>query len=183
MDHTDLYRLRETFDQKQILLCFNGPFSQPLIEEIGHALKRHLHSDARPDMVALDVFAVYIELTQNIKKYAAARGYNDQDSAGTVIIARYDDGRHVISAGNIVEREDGEWLASHISTLAGMDRVQLKAAYKAQLRQSHDATDLATGAGLGLIDMARKAAEPISYALQPLSRDTRLFFSLRVVIL
>ena len=64
----------------------------------------------------------------------------------------------------------------------GMDRSQLKAAYKTQLRQAHSDAALATGAGLGLIDIARKAAEPVSCALQPLAGDNRLFFSLRVVI-
>lgn len=184
MDHTDLYLLRETFNRKRILLCFNGPFSQPLIEEIGHALKRHLHDDQQDTApsLALDVFAVYIELTQNIKKYAAARHYTEQDGAGTIIIGRYADGRHLISAGNVVEQEDGEWLAERIDRLAQMDRSQLKAAYKTQLRQAHSDAALATGAGLGLIDIARKAAEPVSCALQPLAGDNRLFFSLRVVI-
>lgn len=184
MDHTDLYLLRETFNRKRILLCFNGPFSQPLIEEIGHALKRHLHDDqhgAAPAL-ALDVFAAYIELTQNIKKYATAQHYTDQDGAGTIIIARYADGRHLISAGNVVEPADGEWLSARVATLAQLERAQLKAEYKAQLRRADGNPALATGAGLGLIDMARKAAEPISCALEPLAGDTRLFFSLKVVL-
>jgi len=42
MDHQTLYELRESYNEQQILLCFNGPFSQGLIEEIGNALKRYM---------------------------------------------------------------------------------------------------------------------------------------------
>ena len=76
MDHSDLYLLRETYNQKDILLCFNGPFSQGLIEEIGNALKHHLQKEAASTSSALDVFAVYIELAQNIREYSCVQGLN-----------------------------------------------------------------------------------------------------------
>ncbi|HWG85223.1 MAG TPA: DUF6272 family protein, partial [Deinococcales bacterium] len=69
MDHKALYSLHETFDRERILLCFNGPFSQGLIEEIGSALKKYLQSEAASRSASLDVFAVYIELAQNIVHY------------------------------------------------------------------------------------------------------------------
>ena len=105
MDHTDLYLLRETYNQKHILLCFNGPFSQGLIVEIGSALKRHIESEE--SSAARDVFAIYIEIAQNIQHYSAAHGYEDSDLSATVVISRQQDGRYAISAGNVVEAEDG----------------------------------------------------------------------------
>ena len=181
MDHADLYLLRETYNEKNILLCFNGPFSQGLIEEIGNALKKYMQSEAASTSSALDVFAVYIEIAQNIQHYSAAHGYNDAEASATVVIGRAEDGHYVISAGNIVEHEDGAVLVERVHTLAALDKVQLKAAYKEQLRKPREA-GASSGAGLGLIDIARKASAPFSCSLRPVNSGQRAFFSLRVVI-
>jgi hypothetical protein len=180
MDHSDLYLLRETYNEKQILLCFNGPFSQGLIEEIGNALRKYMQTEAVSSSSSLDVFAVYIELAQNIQRYSSANGYGDSDSSATVVIGREGE-QYVISAGNIVEPADGEALVERINGLAAMDRAQLKAAFKDQLRKPHD-PESDSGPGLGLIDIARRASVPYSCSLHPVNSGTRAFFSLRVVI-
>lgn len=180
MDHADLYQLRETYSAKHMLLCFNGPFSQGLIEEIGHALKKCMGSEAASSSSALDVFAVYIEIAQNIQHYSTAHGYSDAEASATVVISRDEAGHYEVSAGNIVEVDDGEALAERIQALAALDKTELKAAYKAQLRKPRE--DNAEGAGLGLLDIARKSSLPCSCSLHPLDDATRYFFSLRVVI-
>jgi len=182
MDHADLYLLRETYNQKCMSICFNGPFSQGLIEEIGNALRTYLKSEDANTSASLDVFAVYVEIAQNIRQYSSLRGYNEADASATVVIGRDNDGRHVISAGNIVEVADGESLCERINELAQMDKTQLKAAYKEQLRKPRDESTPDSGAGLGLIDIARKASSPVSCALRPVNAGSRLFFSLQVVI-
>ncbi len=178
MNHANLYKLRETYDADRISLCFNGPFSQGLIEEIGTALKTYLQSDAASSSESLDVFAVYVEIAQNIQHYSAQQKYSEADASATVVIGRTDDGRYVISAGNVVEKEDGRALHARVLALAEMDKTQLRAAYKEQMRKPHDAGEI--GAGLGLIDIARKSSEPFSSSLHAI--DGRYFFSLRVVI-
>ena len=177
MDHTDLYLLRETYNQKNILLCFNGPFSQGLIVEIGSALKRHIEIEESSS--ARDVFAIYIEIAQNIQHYSAAHRYEDSDLSATVVIWRRDDGHYAISAGNVVEAADGEKVCKRIEELAMLDKTQLKTEYKEQLRKPREE---GSGAGLGLIDMARKASEPLSCSLRPVNAGRLLFFTLRVVI-
>lgn len=180
MDHADLYKLRETYSTKHMLLCFNGPFSQGLIEEIGHALKKYMGSEAASSSASLDVFAVYIEIAQNIQHYAAEHGYNEADASATVVISRDEAGHYEVSAGNIVELADGEALAGRVEALAGLDKAELKAAYKTQLRKPRE--ENAGGAGLGLLDIARKSSVPCSCSLHPVDDGTRYFFSLRVVI-
>lgn len=181
MDHTDLYLLRETYNQKNILLCFNGPFSQGLIEEIGTALKKYMQSESGLTGSALDVFAIYIEIAQNIRHYSQLRGYSESNASATVVISREGDGHYAVSAGNIVEPEDGEALVRRINEIATLDSAQLKAAYKEQLRKPRE-DDATGGAGLGLIDIARKASARPSCSLRPVNAGKQMFFSLRVVI-
>ena len=45
METLDLLAMRESYTRQRILLCFNGPISRSLIEEIGHALRNYLHAE------------------------------------------------------------------------------------------------------------------------------------------
>lgn len=180
MDTQDLLAMRETYNRQRIMLCFNGPISRSLIEEIGNALRNYLAAEQAQPSAAMDVFAVYIEMTQNIRHYATHMQYGDQDASATVAIARNEEGRYVVSAGNLVEHADGQRLVEWIEGLAGLDKVQLKAAYKEQLRKPREAESV-SGAGLGLLDIARKSSEPLHASLRD-QPDGRAFFSLRAVI-
>lgn len=179
MNASELYSLRQRLLESKTLLCFNGPISRSLIEEFGHALKRYLEMDQVRPSEAMDVFSVYIEVTQNIRHYTGLRAYNDEESAATVVICR-ENGHYVVSAGNLVEWEDGQELVSRINQLGQLDKAQLKAAYKTQLRQPRDSQH-PDSAGLGLIEIARRATAPLQATLSPLSAE-RAFFSLSVVI-
>lgn len=180
METLDLFSLRAHFDSSRILLCFNGPISRSLIEEIGNALKNYLQADHAQPSAAMDVFSVYVEMTQNIRHYAMAHGYGESEGSAIVVVARDKEGRYLIQAGNLVEKADGESLLARVDGLARMDKVELKAAYKTQLRQPRDG-NAASGAGLGLIDMARRSAQPLAASLSHADND-RVFFSLRAVI-
>ena len=179
MDPIDLFSLRERFNQTRIMLCFNGPMSRSLIEEIGNALKNYLTADQAHPSAAMDVFGVYIELTQNIRHYTHARAWSEQDAGATVVISREADGRYVICAGNLIEPQDGAAVCTLVDQLAGLDKAALKALYKEQLRKPRPDSD--SGAGLGLIHVARTASAPLQASLHTLP-DGRAFFSLRAVI-
>jgi hypothetical protein len=179
MNHEDLYRLRETYNEKRILLCFNGPFSQGLIEELGQALKNHVQNEETPNSSAFDVFTAYIEVAQNIREYAHTKGYDEKQASATVVISQDPEGRYVISAGNFVEPEDGPQLVERINALTRMDKTELKQLFKKQLREPRGEGQ---SAGLGLIDLARKASGPFSGFSYPVDAGTRCFFTVRVVI-
>lgn len=180
MGHIDLFSLQQTYNQQRIMLCFNGPLTRSLIEEIGIALRNYMERENATASSATDVFGAYIELTQNIRHYAASKGWDDAEALATVVIARDGNGHYVVSAGNILESADGPELEARVRKLASMDKAQLKAEYKEQLRKPRE-DGAATGAGLGLIDLARKASEPLSCSLRTLE-DGRAFVSMRVVM-
>ena len=180
MEQPDVQALREIFIRQGIMLCFNGPFSASLIEEMGRALRTHMEGWSAEQGAVADVFSVYIEIAQNIRKYAVRTALAGADEQATVVVSRTEEGRYAVSAGNVVRDEDGLALQARIQTLARMDKTELKAEYKRQMRLPMP-PDAASGAGLGLIDMARKACVPLDCSLKPMNGQ-RSFFNLRVVI-
>lgn len=178
--HQSLSSLRDFFTNERILICFNGPISRVLISEIGVALKEHIESTRDSLSTPMDVFSVYIEMSQNIRHYSSSRGYLEPDATATVVIAESVEGRYVVSAGNVVELADGETLLERVHHLASLDKPALKQLYKQQLRQPRE-PGAASGAGLGLIDVARKASEPLHGSLDHLAAG-KAFFTLRAII-
>lgn len=176
----DLLSLRETYLQERILLCFNGPISHSLIEELGNALRHYLQTQQTPTSEAMDVFAIYIEMTQNIRHYARSKGYSGDDAAATIAIARTEQGRYQVSAGNLVEVEDARHVLNAVSALDGLDAAELKRRYKERLRQPRE-SESTSGAGLGLLDMARKSSVPLQASLTTLT-DGRGFLTLTAEI-
>ncbi|RZI44778.1 hypothetical protein EGT07_05045 [Herbaspirillum sp. HC18] len=176
----DLFSLQQTYNQQRIMLCFNGPLTRSLIEEIGNALRNYMEREHATMSSAMDVFGAYIELTQNIRHYAVRKGWDEAEASATVVIARDAEGRYLVSAGNIVDAADGPELEARVNALAAMDKSGLKALYKEQLRKPRE-EGAATGAGLGLIDLARKASEPLACSVRLLD-DGRAFVSMRVVM-
>ncbi len=180
MHHLNLYELRENFNRSHIMLCFNGPIFHSLIEELGKALQHYLEADNAHPGAAMDVFATFIEMTQNIRHYATQHDYDEQVGSATVVVARDDEGHYVVQAGNLVGAGDGDALVARIDALAALDKAALKAAFKAQMRKPREPGSL-SGAGLGILDMARKSVVPLQASASP-AADGYQFFSLRAVI-
>lgn len=178
----ELHDLRQTLTRQGALLCFNGPFRHSIIEELGTAVKRYLETAEAQKSAVTDVFSVYVEATQNVRNYGARPDLTAEErerlDGGIIVISRRGE-RYAVSSGNPVRRADGEALRQRLEELRGLDKAGLKARYKEQLRR--ELPPGARGAGLGLLDMARRATQPLEYALNP-EDDHTAFFSLRVVI-
>ncbi|MBS0455781.1 MAG: SiaB family protein kinase [Proteobacteria bacterium] len=178
----DLIDIKQRMHESGILISFSGSFSHGIIEELGTAVKKYLESAADKPSAMMDVFSVYIEAAQNVRNYSDRRlaqgaGKSEMD-ANILVIARQND-RYQISAGNAVANADIPALTARLEQLAGMDKAGLKALYKEQLRRERGPED--GGAGLGLIEMARRASEPLRYRFTPIDGGSS-YFSLSVVI-
>ncbi len=177
----DLFALREVFADQGVMICFNGPFSHSVIEELGIAVRKYLESADAPTSRIADVFAVFVEQAQNLKNYTLGEPADSAEPGshryGTLVIAREGD-RYVVSSGNTVRALDVGRVVERLNAIVGLDKAALKIAYKERLRGS---TAGEGGAGLGFIDMARRASEPLRFSVRELS-DNLVFFSISVLI-
>jgi hypothetical protein len=175
----DLYNLRQQFDESGMMMCFNGPFSHSIIEEIGTALRNYLAAENIAKAAVLDVFAVYIELAQNVRNYITVREINQGEAAASIItIARWNDG-YAISSGNMVLQGDAAPLCSRIKEISAMTPEELKRSYKEQMRR--DVSPGSLGAGLGLLEIARHSSSPMICSVREVDA-TYSFFSLTAFI-
>jgi hypothetical protein len=181
MKEISLLSLHRQFEAANIQICFNGPLSHSIIEELGLAVRRYLENETSGSDKMMDVFAVYIEQTQNVRNYAQSKA-NHADAqiynAITLMIGRENSG-YVVMSGNVVDQSDLNALTGKIDQLQTLDAGGLKALYKEQRRKP--IVDGASGAGLGLIDMARKTTQSLTYEVQNID-DNTAFFTLKAVV-
>lgn len=170
MIQKSLLELQNDLDNYGVLISFSGRFTQGIIEELGEAVKKYLEIEDRPKNDIFNVFAVFIEQTQNIKNYSTSKEgspvYNRIVSSGIVTIGKSENGYFVCS-GNQIEN------------LVSLDKDALKKLYKEQIKK--ELPPGSTSAGVGLIHMARKASLPLEYSVTPLDGDFS-FFVLKVIV-
>jgi len=176
-----LIDLKGTLEASGILISFSGRFSQGIIEELGEAIKKHMEAEDRPRNDIYNVFAIFVETSHNIKKYATSKissnFYDRIYNSGIVTIGKTEEG-YFICSGNLIEESDAKLLSANLDLLIQMDKEQLRQQYKAQRKKELPPGSL--GAGLGLIDIARKSSKPLDYSL--LKIDELSFFTLTVMV-
>jgi len=185
MNSLDLWELRQQLDAAKILICFNGPLSQSIIEQLGLAVKRYLEAETLDEGRLYDVFAVYIEQSQNIQNYNARKaaegvpGVVWRYDAATIAIGRADAEHYLVTSGNPVARADLPALTGMLDALAGLDAEGLKTRFREQRRKPR--SEGMVNAGLGLIDMARKSSRPLEYQVRDMDEHTAYFHLIAVI--
>ncbi|WP_168120434.1 SiaB family protein kinase [Paenibacillus sp. HB172176] len=179
----DVLEIQEALRSRGILICFSGKLTQALIAEYGEAVKSYLETEDRPQNEVFNIFALFIEQTQNINNYNAAKFENPNHDvllhSSIVTIGKTDDGSYTVCSGNLIESNDAGGLHAYIKPLLRMDKTELKALYKAKMKE--ELMPGATSAGLGMIDMARKSSTPLEYSI--VERDNGMsFFTLKATV-
>ena len=127
--------------------------------------------------MAMRIFSVFVEMVQNIRFYSTPE-YNETngpEKSGIIVVGR-DKENFFIHSGNQINRASSARIEGLLTCLQKMDRNELKIFYKEKRRQDPDAKS--KGAGLGFIEIARKATD-FSYSIHPVNEESA-FFSLKV---
>ncbi|SFH29610.1 hypothetical protein SAMN05660649_04630 [Desulfotomaculum arcticum] len=178
-----LLALQKQLREDGVLISFSGKFSQEIIEELGEALKKYLETEDQPKTDIFNIFSIFIEQTQNIKNYCASGNFIDAyeqiANSCIVIIGNTANNGKYICSGNIIVNSDLEKLQSTISAVTSLNKEELKKLYKQKLKQ--ELPPDSTSAGIGLIDIARKASQPLQYSIVDIDEQFS-FFTLKAIV-
>src|SRR3546814_2361675 len=110
MDRLDLFSMRESVLEQDIMICFNGPFSRSIIEELGNAVRRYMESAATERGAMMDVFSAYIEQTQNVRNYVTRRYPDDLIRQSAIILIANNDEGYAVCCGNVIDPAEADQL-------------------------------------------------------------------------
>lgn len=178
-----LYDLYRELKMKRILFCYSGPVAQASIEGVGSTLRRNLEFEETGKMTQMAVFSTFIEQIQNVLNYSAEKLGPETDSelrVGVTVVGHDEFENYCVYCGNRVYNSDIPHIRRSIDSLSGLTKEELKSLYKERRREGPPAEG-GKGAGLGMIEMARRALKPLEYSFEPID-GTMSFFSILVVI-
>ncbi len=179
----DLYDFYQEAKGKNITFYYCGPVAHASIEGVAQTLRKNLEYEEAGNLTAQAVFSVFIEQMQNILNYSADRvskpAEEEHDLRAGVVVIGHEKNGYFILCGNKMYNTDVPALSEKLELIRNMNKEELKKLYKERRRM--DPAPESKGAGLGLIEMARKGTEPIEYNFLPVDEEFS-FFTIRVVV-
>lgn len=177
-----LYSFYEELKREGVIFCFSGPTSQSVVEGIGKVLKRKMELEDAGMTTIQRVFSIFVEQMQNIVNYSIERTPPETENGdelrhGMIIVGRDERGFYII-CGNKVHTEQSEKMLARIEHLQTLSKQELKEYYKSMRRMDPDSDS--KGAGLGFIEMFRRASEPLECHATPIDAET-VFFSVKAI--
>jgi len=179
----DIVELKKYFRKNGTIFAYEGFISHTLLTNIIQALDEKMSNWKVLNHSAQDVFTILIELTQNMLNYYAMQ----KTDARTVLHCHgilsmgidIEKNRVYVSGGNLIHPEDADKITERIDSIANLSKKELKSRYRELRKSGRDKT--AKGAGLGFLEIQRKASEPIQYQFDEIEKEG-LLFSLQVFL-
>jgi hypothetical protein len=167
----DLYDFYENAKDKKIILSFKGTISQQILIDIGEIIKAR----SETQKWTKKIFSVFVELSQNIMHYSEERELDPvsgKDYGVGIVLFHETTDKYIVTSGNIAKEESGRTIKEKVEKLNLMDRSELKKYYNEAIRMPRP--DNSNGAGLGLIEIARKSSGEVDCYTVPLD-DNKVF--------
>lgn len=155
--------------KSNINIIYFGPIWSETVNDIGNTLKHKSEE--------YSVFSVFVEQMNNVIHHSEDK-YGERQRGMFVFGSA--DGKYFMQCGNLVKKDVPPKMKARIDHLNSLDKAELRKYYKERMRGQNDNPD-SKGAGLGLIEIARRASAPIEYSFTDWDEE-RVFFTIAVTI-
>lgn len=183
MAKIDLYNLFQNMEKEKIILSFKGEISKDLLSSIYQIVEARMDSSNEDPKRKKKLFQVLVECLQNLYNHTESfTGSPDlpiQTGSAIFMIGMNEETGYRIVTGNFILNENADQLKERIDKINAMNPQELKAFYLEKL----SSTELSEkgGAGLGIIEIARKSGNTIEYNFNKVS-DHYSFFTLCIKV-
>jgi len=177
----DILKYNKMMMENNITIIYSGPIWAEGLDGLAATLQNRLELDDMPLNAAQSVFSIFIEQITNIMMYSAEKQTFDHPTdhkhlevAKGVFILGAQGKTYFIQSGNVVTNINAEILKSRIDQLNSLDKKELRQLYKDQVKAENTNAE-SKGAGLGLIEIARRATSKIDYEFIPYGEGLSYF--------
>jgi hypothetical protein len=183
-----IHQIQEILEEQKIIFCYSGYVTESVLLGVGETIKKKMelvHADRKSARV---VFAIFVEEVQNIIRYSDAvltdhgakddlgdeelDGEVDSMRRGFVAIGNAESS-YFVCCGNLVKTADMGRLENNLKHIQSLDEDGLKTLYKETLR--NPPPDGSKGAGVGFVDIARRARGGFEYSFKNID-DAHAYF-------
>ncbi|EKO40525.1 MAG: hypothetical protein B193_0758 [Solidesulfovibrio magneticus str. Maddingley MBC34] len=177
----NMLQFRNQLQAHNISFCYSGFMTEDLLVGIGNTIRKKLEMSELDKKRCKTVFSVFVEQMQNVIRYSSERETHtdNTDLSFGIVAVGEDAGRVFVTCSNVVDNASACSLKSVLGKIKSLDKDGLKALWKETLKG--DSPEGSKGAGVGFIDIARKADGGIEYDFAPIDGG-RSFFTIKAFI-
>lgn len=172
-----IYDLHRTMMSQNLILVYQGDFTQESTKSILSMAERNLDSSGEESSIKRKVFNVMVEALQNIVKHSDELVDGTVRSHAAIFLIGRESNRYCIMSGNPIRKSNVAGLKEKLDRINSLDKDGLKDLYKEIIKNTTISEK--GGAGLGFVDMARKSGEKLDFSFPEMSSDY-CFFCLKV---
>ncbi len=180
IENTDMkfvYDFHYEMQNQNLIVVYEGDFNQDITNTVLSMIKKNLEAEGENATIKKKIFNIMVECLQNLAKHAEHEPTLAQRSAIFMIGKVNND--YVITTGNTILENNIKELKEKIEFINSLNNAGLKELYKnVRLNKSLSKKG---GAGLGLIDIARKSGNKIRYDFD-LTGNNLAFFTFQAII-
>lgn len=164
------FDFHEIMKKNEVILVYAGDFSQDLTKTLLAFTEKKFSIDELEDLVRRKIFNIMVEMLQNISKNAVDNDHSDE--APIFMIGESTEDYLLISSNKILN-EKIPLLKNRLDEVNSLDSDGLKKLYK-EVRLSGSFSKIG-GAGIGIIDMARKSGNKLVYNFDSRDHECSMF--------
>ncbi len=168
------------------IFSYSGAVSAGIVGATGESLRARLAALNVDSQRARKIFSSFVELAYNIIHHGEPEGARDVKIVRCGSIAVWqDERRYHLRSRSVISAVNAPPIAQRLQMLRDLTPEQIRFEFRLRLTNLQYASDASPngGAGLGLLTIARNAAEPIDFELLPVpSHDGRLQLTIHTVV-
>jgi len=164
----------QTLNDLNINIIYSGPMWDDGIKGLSEMVRVHLDKDDMSPNSAKAIFSVFVEQVTNMLMYSAEKEiYSKSEKPVSIgmLVLGHRDNAFFIQTKNSIKNENVELIKERIDHLNTLDKKELRRYHRQKLNEESDNPE-SQGAGLGLIEIAKRTTKPIGYAFKKI--DDRL---------
>src|SRR6185312_4179862 len=171
-----MYQLYKGLKEEKICLSYLGSFNDEITDKLIGLSENYLESANQLNKLKNKVSFLIAECFQNVVRHGGAKESKKIAVSGHKDFFQINvfDDRVVLSSSNLIEKNHIPDLENKISQVNSLDSEELKKLYNEVLNSEGFSSK--GGAGLGLIDMARKSGLPLKNHFNSLNNFYSEFF-------
>lgn len=182
MPDSSVYNLLQKMDAENIVLAYRGEINSTLLEAVYSMMNTHLEKERVSSDKKKKFFHLLIESLQNVFHHQVGippQLKNDEVSAAGFIIKSEGENSFSIITGNYLLNSGADVLKGKLDEVNKLSPAELKNHYRESLAGNEFSEK--GGAGLGIIEMARKSGNKLDYEFTKINNEYS-FFTLTITI-
>lgn len=152
-------------NEHQVISAFKGKIGPEVLRSILRSTESSLVDVKESVPIRKKIFNILVELVQNLIKHVDAEAKGEK-ALSTLMVTRDADG-YLISTGNHIQKAMSEFVQERVKMLNTMSKDELRQFYMDNM-EKNEITEKG-GAGLGLIDIVRKAGGKLDCFIEPVN--------------